>query len=157
MDLVKEILRLKAIEDIRTLITKYGVAADAFSPPEMMRPLFGRSAAWRCEALGVHYEGLDDVTKGLAQVRERAVLWTMHFNVAPLIELLEDATSGSASWYLWELARTCLDGKSARQNTWIAGSYRADVALEDGTWRFGRVDLSLRLVAPAGGPDWPVD
>jgi hypothetical protein len=24
-------------------------------------------------------------------------------------------------------------------------------------WRFGRMDLSLRLVAPAGGPAWPVD
>src|SRR4029077_3808738 len=46
MDLAKEIQRLKDIESIRTVIAKYGVAADAFSPPEMMRPLFARSAGW---------------------------------------------------------------------------------------------------------------
>jgi hypothetical protein len=31
------------------------------------------------------------------------------------------------------------------------------VTLEDGAWRFGRMELNLRLVAPAGGPAWPVD
>jgi len=46
MDLAKEIQRLKDIESIRTVIAKYGVAADAFSPPEMMRPLFARSSGW---------------------------------------------------------------------------------------------------------------
>ena len=157
MDLAKEIQRLKDIESIRTAIAKYGVAADAFSPPEMMRPLFARSANWHCEGLGAHYEGLEEVTKGLAKLRERDVLWTMHYNVAPLIELSEDGTSGSASWYLWELARTSVSGSSERQNTWIAGSYQADVTLEDGAWRFRRMELNLRLVAPAGGPAWPVD
>lgn len=157
MDLAKEIQRLKDFEEIRTLIAKYGVAADAFSPPEMMRPLFARSAAWHCEALGAHYVGLEEVTKGLARVRERDVLWTMHYNVAPLIELSEDGKSGSASWCLWELARTSLGGSSERQNTWIAGSYQTEVTLEGGTWRFGRMELNLRLVAPAGGAAWPVD
>jgi hypothetical protein len=157
LDLAKEILRLKAIEAVRTLIAKYGIAADAYSPPEMMRPLFAEGSSWHCEALGAHFEGLDAVTTGLAQVRERDVLWTMHFNVAPLIDLSEDGISGGASWYLWELARTSLGGSSERQNTWIAGSYRADVILVGGTWRFGRMDLNLRLVAPAGGPAWPVD
>ena len=66
MDLAKEIQRLKDIESIRTVIAKYAVAADAFSPPEMMRPLFARSAGWHCEALGAHYEGLEEVAKGLA-------------------------------------------------------------------------------------------
>jgi len=123
----------------------------------MMRPLFSQSAGWHCDALGAHYVGLDAVTQGLAQVRERAVLWTMHFNVAPLIEVADEGTRGAASWYLWELARTSLGGSSERQNTWIAGSYQADVLLEDDSWRFGRMELSLRLVAPAGGPAWPVD
>ena len=157
MDLVKEIQRLKDFESIRTVIAKYGVAADAFSPPEMMRPLFARAAGWHCEALGVHHEGRDDVTKGLAKLREREVLWTMHYNVAPLIEVSEDGTSGSASWQLWELARTSLSGSADRQNTWIAGWYQADMTLEDGAWRFARMELNLRLVAPAGGPAWPVD
>ena len=157
IDLKKEILRLKDIESIRTLIAKYGVAADAYSPPEMMRPLFGRSGSWHCDALGVHYVGLEAVTAGLAQIRERDVLWTMHFNVAPLIDLSDEGSSGAASWYLWELARTSLGGSSERQNTWIAGSYQAELTREDGHWRFGRMDLNLRLVAPAGGPAWPVD
>ncbi len=157
MDLVKEIQRLKDIESIRTIIAKYGVAADALSPPEMMGPLFARSSSWHCEALGAHYQGHEEVTKGLAKMRERDVSWTMHYNVAPLIELSEDGTSGSASWYLWELARTSLSGSSERQNTWIAGSYQADVTFEDGAWRFGRMELTLSLVAPAGGPPWPVD
>jgi hypothetical protein len=157
MDLAREILRLKHVEAIRTLIAKYGVAADAFSPPAMMRPLFARSASWHCEALGARYVGLEEVTAGLAKIRESEVRWTMHFNVAPLIELSEDGTSGVATWYLWELARTSMAGSSERQNTWIAGSYRADVILEEDAWRFGRMDLSLRLVAPAGGPAWPVD
>ena len=157
MDLEKEIRRLKDIEAIRTIIAKYGIAADALSPPSMMGPLFARSASWHCPALGSHYEGHDQVTKGLAKLRERDVLWTMHYNVAPLVELSEDGTTGSASWYLWELARTSLKGSSERQNTWIAGSYQADVTFEDGAWRFGRMELNLRLVAPAGEPAWPVD
>lgn len=39
------------------------------------------------------------------------------------------------------------------------GDQNADlpVLLEDDAWRFGRMDLRLRLVAPAGGPAWPVD
>jgi len=157
MDLAREIQRLKDLEAIRTVIAKYGIAADAFSPPQMMRPLFARSAGWHCEALGAHYEGLEEVTKGLAKVRERDVLWTMHYNVAPVIELSEDGNSGTAFWYLWELARTTLGVGAERQNTWIAGSYQADVTREDGVWRFGRMDLTLRLVAPADGPAWPVD
>ena len=124
MDIVREVMRLRNIEAIRTLIAKYALAADAYSPPDMMRPLFSRVAGWHCEALGAHYEGLDAVTSGLAQVREHAVLWTMHFNVAPLIEVSDDGTTGTAFWYLWELARTSLDGGPERQNTWIAGSYR---------------------------------
>jgi hypothetical protein len=99
MDIVKEVVRLKNIEAIRTLIAKYALAADAYSPPDMMRPLFSRSAGWHCAVLGAHYDGLDAVTKGLAQVRERAVLWTMHFNVAPLIEISDDGTTGTAFWY----------------------------------------------------------
>ncbi len=157
MDIVREVVRLKNIEAIRTLIAKYAVAADAYSPPAMMRPLFSRSAAWHCDALGAHYDGLEAVTAGLAQVRERAVRWTMHFNVAPLIELTADGTEGTAFWYLWELARTGLDGSTALQNTWIAGSYQAAVLLEGEAWRFGRMELTLRLVAPAGGAAWPVD
>jgi len=157
MDLVKEVQRLKDIESIRTVIAKYGVAADAFSPPEMMRPLFARTAGWHCAALGVHHEGLEEVTKGLAKLRERDVLWTMHYNVAPLIDVSGDGTSASASWYLWELARTSLSGSAERQNTWIAGSYQAEMTLEDGVWRFERMELNLRLVAPAGGAAWPVD
>jgi hypothetical protein len=157
MDIVKEVVRLRNIEAIRTLIAKYALAADAYSPPDMMRPLFSRVAGWHCEVLDAHYDGLDAVTKGLAQVRERAVLWTMHFNVAPLIEVSDDGMTGTAFWYLWELARTSLDGGTERQNTWIAGSYQAAVLLEDDAWRFGRMDLSLRLLAPAGGPAWPVD
>ena len=157
MDIVKEVVRLKNLEAIRTLIAQYALAADAYSPPERMRPLFSRLAEWHCDALDAHYDGLDAVTRGLAQVRERAVLWTMHFNVAPLIEILDDGCSGSAFWYLWELARTQMERDAERQNTWIAGSYRAAVVLEDEHWRFGRMELSLRLVAPAGGPPWPVD
>jgi hypothetical protein len=158
MDIVREVMRLKNLEAIRTLIAKYALAADAYSPPDMMRPLFSRSsAAWHCDALGAHYEGLDAVTRGLAQVREHAVRWTMHFNVAPLIEVSEEGSTGAASWYLWELARTRLQGATEPQNTWIAGAYQATVLLEEELWRFGRMELDLRLVAPAGGVGWPVD
>jgi hypothetical protein len=37
----------------------------------------------------------------------------MHFNVSPLIEVSDDGTTGTAFWYLWELARTSMDGGSS--------------------------------------------
>jgi hypothetical protein len=51
MDIFREVVRLKNIEAIRTLIAKYAVAADAYSPPDMMRPLFSRFAGWHCEVV----------------------------------------------------------------------------------------------------------
>jgi hypothetical protein len=157
MDLVKEIQRLKDIEAVRSLITKYAQAADAYSAPDLMRPLFAQSAVWKCESLAAHFEGREAVTKGLAKTREAEVFWTMHFNISPLIEISDAGTSGKVFWYLWELARTSLGGRSERENTWIAGWYQADIVVENGVWCFSRVELTLRLVTPAAGLPWPVD
>lgn len=156
MDVVKEIQRLKDAEAIRTLITRYAQAADAFAPPNMMAPLFSRAGIWHCEGLG-HHEGRDGIAQGLAKIRQGDVLWTIHFNVSPVIDISENGESAKAFWYLWELARARFDGNTARENAWVAGWYHADVVREDGAWCFSRMDLTLKLFVRAGGPDWPVE
>jgi hypothetical protein len=88
------------------------------------------------------------------QIARDRVLWSVHYMVAPLIDLAQDGASAACSWYLWELTK--LRGEDGEiRDTWLAGSYESTLSPGASGWGFDYVRLDLRLIAATDAPWHP--
>jgi hypothetical protein len=140
---------MEAIEDIRALVARYALAADRKNDPAMFAPLFTEDAVWEAEGFS-RYEGRAAIVRGLAEVAQSQILWSVHFMVSPLIELDSDLRQARCRWYIWELA-TIADRADAKDH-WLAGWYDSRVRREAAGWQFFKVELDFRLMSPVSPP-----
>jgi hypothetical protein len=143
------IARLEAIEAIRAQVARYAIAADRQNDPVLMAELFSEDATWEANGFGRH-EGRDRIVAALAAVGREQMVWTTHYNVAPLVELDADGRGARCRWYLWELARMAEGGGHAER--WIAGTYDARAILVGDAWLFSGVVLDLRVMTDIATP-----
>jgi hypothetical protein len=141
--------RMEALEEIQTMVARYAIAADRRNDPAMFAPLFAEDAVWEADGFS-RYEGRDAIVRGLAEVGEKQILWSVHFMVSPLVELDADLQGARCRWYIWELA-TMADGVNSNDH-WLAGWYDSRVRREAGGWKFTKVHLDFRLVSPVSPP-----
>ena len=78
-------------------MARYALAADRKNDPEMFAPLFAEDAVWEADGFS-RYEGRDAIVKGLAEVAETQILWSVHFMVSPLIESDSDLRGARCRW-----------------------------------------------------------
>lgn len=142
--------RLEGCEAIRQIIATYAIGADRKNDPEILGPLFHDHAVW--EASGVaRFEGRDVIAKGLSELGQTFVTWSLHYMVSPKIDMAMDALTATCRWYLWELCTmTQPDGTSA--DTWLGGWYDATLSKQDEVWGFDHVVLDMRLQSPRDVP-----
>ncbi|MDM8354781.1 nuclear transport factor 2 family protein [Pandoraea communis] len=145
--LSRRIARLEAALAVTQLVGHYARGADRRNDPEIMAPLFSRDATWEARGFG-SYQGRDVIAKELARIGAEQIVWTLHYMVAPLVEINDDLCTGTCRWYLWELAQVRQgDARNAPPAAhWIGGWYESQVVFEDGQWRFAHVLLDLQLM-----------
>jgi hypothetical protein len=139
------IARLEDAEEIRRLTIRYADGADRRNDPRIMRDLFARDAVWEAEDFGV-FRGRDRILTGLREIARSRVSGTVHYMIAPLIEVARDRRSARASWRLWELAHLREEVGSRSQQVMAAGDYRCRLVRTNGKWRFQHVRLKIAAV-----------
>lgn len=141
--LTLRIERLEAYEAIRQLIATYAVGADRKNDPDILGPLFHSDAVWEADGVA-RYDGRDAIASGLSDLGQTFVTWSLHYMVAPKIDLSSDGRTATCRWYLWELCTMAqADGPSA--DTWLGGWYDSTLSIRSGEWRFDYVKLDMRL------------
>lgn len=151
--LSRRIARLEAVLAVTQLVGHYARGADRRNDAAIMAPLFSRDAVWEARGFG-SYRGRDVISKELARIGAEQIVWTLHYMVAPLVEINDDLCTGTCRWYLWELAQVRQQSQQSQESIknaapaahWIGGWYESKVVLEDGQWRFAHVLLDLQLM-----------
>lgn len=141
---------VEARETIRDLVTQYAHGADRKNDPAMMGPLFHENATWAATGFD-QLTGRDAITAGLAEIARTKIFWTLHYMVAPYVELDKEGRSARCRWYLWELASMRGDDAN-EEDTWLGGFYDTTATLVDNNWRFSKVFLHLLLQGKAKPP-----
>ena len=147
--LEREIVRLNDIEQIKQLRWRYSRACDDDNNVELLMPMFTQDAeiVLNPPFSGVHkgHEALERMYRDNARVN--GVRWTTHYYLQPIIAIAEDGCTAEASWYLRKpTTKNFPDTKN--EGVWLAGEYFDRYAKEDGVWKFTRIEINIRLMAP---------
>lgn len=150
-DLAQLAARLQRLEDaeaIKRLIVRYAQGADRGNDVDVMLPLFTEDAVWDGgERFGVH-AGKPAIREFLSQ-SGAFIGWTLHYMVSPDVVVARDGQTATAFWYLWETANMPDQASGRAEAFWIGGTYDGEaVKLADGSWRFSRLALNLKLLSP---------
>jgi SnoaL-like domain len=147
-DLSALLLRLDALEakeSLRTLVSRYAIAADHRNDPVMMSAIYTDDIVWSAAGFGT-YRGKEAVTSYVAQLARDSIVWTMHYMVSPTFELNADVSAAKCHWYLFEMAQIRTNGEPLAH--WIAADYLAEAVREGNEWRFCRVELRCKVTSP---------
>jgi hypothetical protein len=139
------IARLEDIEEIRRLTVRYAYGADRRNDPKVMRELFAENAVWESVGFGL-FKGRDQILAGLSEIARTRVSRTLHYMIAPLVDIRSDRRSARASWRLWELAHVREGTDSNFQQVMAGGDYTCRLVRDDGKWRFQHVSLRVGTV-----------
>ncbi len=153
--LEQKVQRLLDIEEVKNMIATYARGADRKNDPEIMGPLFSEDGVWECKGFGRH-QGREEIARALSETGQRDITWTLHYMISPTVKINPDGTTGTAHFYLWELAN--MRGKSGNiEACWAGGTYDVDLVKPDDRWYFHHTRLNLKLIVPydkgwANGP-----
>ena len=137
---------LMANENIRRVIAVYAKAGDDFNDPEIMGSLLAEDAVWEAKGFGRH-EGRDNITRELAKVGKERIVWSLHFPVAPIIDLADDLQTAHGFWWLWELL-TMRDDKGVDDNKWLGATYDCDFVQQADGWKIKALVLDIKKMVP---------
>jgi uncharacterized protein (TIGR02246 family) len=139
------IARLEDIEEIRRLTIRYAYGADRRNDPKVMRELFAEDAVWESDGFGV-FRGRAQILTGLSEIARTRVSRTLHYMIAPLVDVRSDRRSARASWRLWELAHLREGTGSKFDQVMAGGDYTCRLVRTDGRWRLQHVRLKISTV-----------
>lgn len=145
-DLEQKVAWLVALEQIRRVIALYARAGDANNDPIAMGALFSADARWACAGFG-SFNGRAEITTELARIGRERILWSLHYPVAPIIDLAEDLLSAQGFWWLWELT-TLRDADGATARHWLGATYQADFVQAADGWKIQNLELDIKTIVP---------
>ena len=143
--LVARIDRLDAIEAIRELKARYADVCDTGYDPVRMRPFFTEDAVWDGGPRFGRHEGVDAICDFFAGISSE-ITWALHYMVAPIIDVADDARSASGTWYLLEPCTIATPGGPRAMV--ITGRYADRYRLERDGWKFSEVKLDCQTISP---------
>lgn len=153
-DLERKVAWLVAVENIREVIARYARAGDDKNDPAVMRSLMLEDAVWEAHGFG-RFEGRDTIADALAGIARERILWSLHFPVAPIIDVHEDHRRAHAFWWLWELTKMREEDGSERNN-WLGATYDCDFLKRPDGWKIKHLILDVKTIVPyEAGPPAP--
>jgi hypothetical protein len=145
-DLERKVAWLTAVEHIRNVIARYALAGDNKNDPQAMRMLLTENARWEARGFG-KFEGRDNIAVGLGRIAEERILWSLHFPVAPIIDVGRDLDRAHAFWWLWELT-TMREADGTERNHWLGATYECDFVREPDGWKIHDLVLDVKTIVP---------
>ena len=143
MTLELRIARLEAVEAIRNLKARYCELCDDGYRANELAELFVEDATWDGgDSLGIH-QGREAIRRFFHQM-PATLSFAIHHVTNPRIEVAEDASTARGHWLLLQAA-TDVSGQHAM---WLAATYEDDYVRVGHEWRFKRVALKTRFLAP---------
>jgi ketosteroid isomerase-like protein len=139
-DLEARIQRLEDIDAIKALKHQYCLHCDNDYEPDGLASLFTDDGVWDGGLFGVA-EGREGI-RGFFKETANTVKFAIHHVTNPLIQVDGDTATGH--WYLWQ-PMVMRDGDQA---LWLAARYNENYVREDGTWKFKRLELGIRMLSP---------
>jgi hypothetical protein len=159
--ILRRLAHLEACEAIRQCVYTYALAGDRGNHAGILAELFADDATFEASGMAL-FSGKEAVIAGLSEIARRTVLWAFHVPAGPLIDLAADMRSARCFWWLWAPVRLEA-GTGEGKPHWGAGHYNAELAEQDGQWRFRRILLETKFQTPFEGPwteiegefEWP--
>ena len=149
--LERQVAWLTALEQIRRVIALYAKAGDDGNDPTLMATLMSADAVWQCADFGEFY-GRDRIVSELARVARERIVWSLHYAVAPIIDVADDLKAAHAYWWLWELT-TLRDAVGHDGGHWLGATYACDFVREPDAWKIKHLILDIRKIVPfSDGP-----
>ncbi len=147
--------RIEAKAAIGDLVARYARGADRRNDRAILGPLYHAHAVWESRGFG-RFEGRAAILDAVEAIARERILWSVHYMVAPLIELADDCATATCSWYLWELTKLRGDDGVIR-DTWLAGYYDSTLSFGASGWGFDYVRLDARLISATDAAWHPAD
>jgi hypothetical protein len=144
-ELQLQVAKLRAAEEIRHLKARYAAVCDTGYLPDRMVPLFTRDAVWDGGERFGRYEGIDAIHGFFAGVSKQ-IVWALHYMVAPVVEVADDAETANGSWYLWQPCTIVTE--RGPQAVWLTGTYADRYRREADGWKFSEVRLDCQTISP---------
>jgi hypothetical protein len=147
----RRLARLEDLDAIRALKMRYARYCDAGYDAPGIASLFVPHGVWDGGPLFGRAEGVDAIRAHFEAAPQR-IPWSLHYILAPIIEVAEDGRSATGSWYLWQ---PCVrrSSKGEDRQAWLAGTYADRYAKVDGRWLFEYVTVEARwLDGPPPSP-----
>lgn len=141
-DTKTQIQWLADIEAIRQLKHVYCGLCDDNYDADPLAALFTEDAVWDGGPIGMHH-GREAIRR-FFQGSPARVPWALHMVTNPIIQVDGDAATGR--WYLWEPLVYALPG--GNQAYWMSARYDDVYARTVDGWKFKRVAISMKLLAP---------
>jgi hypothetical protein len=143
VSLGRRIARLEAAEQIRNLKARYCELCDDGYPPDELAELFTDDAEWNGgDMLGAH-RGRDAIRDFFATM-PATLSFAIHHVTNPRIDVADDVTTATGHWLLLQAATD----PSGQQAMWLAATYDDQYLHTNDGWRFRRVTLTTRFLAP---------
>ncbi|MDP9933753.1 uncharacterized protein (TIGR02246 family) [Paenarthrobacter nicotinovorans] len=135
-ELAARLTRLEDMRAIEQLKYTYAGFCDNRYDPEGIAGLFVEDGRWVVDGEGATLVGKEQIKKHFAALSER-IPWALHFVMAPNIEIDDNGTKASATFYLLCL---CTIEQTAdpeeRDAVILTVTYRDRFVKRDGVWLF---------------------
>lgn len=133
---------LADVEAIKQLKHTYCGHCDAGYDAERLAELFTDDAVWDGGPIGTH-QGREAIRTFFLGSSKR-VPFALHMVMNPVIQVEGDVATGS--WYLWQPLVYAL--KEGEEAYWLSGRYDDRYERSANGWKFARVALTLKILAP---------
>jgi ketosteroid isomerase-like protein len=148
--------RLESESEIRALVHRYAELCDAAYDPDGLADLFTDDATWSSRTRDGsvdfgRYEGREAIRAFFAGASTDLGPMTLHYLLAPRIELADDGVSATGACYLLAILDQRPDssppGSSDRERVMLGGVYSHKFRRVDGRWLISgsACDLSFDL------------
>jgi ketosteroid isomerase-like protein len=146
--IAERVRRLEDLEGIKDLHARYAEVCDDGYDAQGIAQLFTEDCVWDGgETLG-RVEGIEALREFFAGAGKRFT-FAVHFMMAPRTSIATNGDSATGSWYLLEPCTIAEDGRE--EAFWVAAVYDAEYRKDSDGWRFHRLVVDTRMLAPHVG------
>ena len=143
LSLEQRVVRLEALEEIRTLKARYCELCDQGYEPHGLATLFAEDAVWDGGPFG-RYQGRQEIFDFFKEV-SKSLVFAAHLVLNPIIEFLDDDTA-RGKWRLWQPATVDENGKL--ESKFLLAAYEDVYVRVDGRWIYQSLKLHVNFFAP---------
>ena len=149
--------RLESEHEIHALVHRYAELCDAAYDPDGLADLFTEDATWSSRTRDGsvdfgRYEGREAIRAFFAGASKDLGPMTLHYVLAPRIELAEDGVSATGVCYLLAILdqrpASSAPGSTDRERVLLGGVYSHRFSRIDGRWLISRSACDLSLEEP---------